>query len=361
MTEGHIPEAIVIELLKKVKYPGYSRDIISFGMLKGTSVDNGKLIVHLAMNGVEEGAAQQIKEDTRHVLEAEAGFDEVRVEVESTPPDATADHEESVSSEQLFNPQPLPGVDKVIAVSSGKGGVGKSTVAVNLACVAAQQGLKVGLFDADIHGPSLPTLLGITTHPETTDEGIVPFEKHGIKSMSIGFIVESGQPLIWRGPMLNKALEQICQGTHWGDLDVLFVDLPPGTGDVQISLAQKYKIDGALVVTTPQNLALEDVRRGAIMFKHTNIPVLGVVENMSYYRCPHCGDLSHPFGEGGGLREAQGLELPLLGSIPLDPRIMELADQGIPIILQEPESETTKAYLELWENATNRLEEMLVS
>lgn len=361
MTEGQIPEAMVTELLKKVKYPGYSRDIISFGMLKSASVDNGKLTVHLAMNGVEEGTVQQIKEDVRHILEAESGFDEVHVDVENTLPDAGTNQEESVSSDKLFNPQQLPGVDKIIAVSSGKGGVGKSTVAVNLACVAAQQGLKVGLFDADIHGPSLPTLLGIKIHPEATEDGIVPFEKHGIKSMSIGFIVESGQPLIWRGPMLNKALEQICEGTQWGDLDMLFVDLPPGTGDVQISFAQKYKIEGALVVTTPQNLALEDVRRGAIMFKHTNVPVLGVVENMSYYRCPHCGDLSHPFGEGGGLREAQGLELPLLGSIPLDPKTMELADQGLPIVLHQPESETTKAYLELWKNSQKRLEEILVS
>jgi ATP-binding protein involved in chromosome partitioning len=361
MTSIKATEAIVIDLLKKVKYPGYSRDIISFGMLKEVSEDNGTLTVKLAMNGVEESIARQIQEESRNVLKSESDFKSVLVDMDNTPTNSHSEQDEPVSHDKLFDPQPLQGIKKIIAVSSGKGGVGKSTVAVNLACIAAKQGLKVGIFDADIHGPSLPTLLAIDAQPEASDDAIRPFEKYGIKAMSIGFLIDSGQPLIWRGPMLNKALEQICEGTAWGDLDVLFIDLPPGTGDVQISLTQKYRIDGALVVTTPQDLALEDVRRGAIMFQHTNIPILGIVENMSYFRCSHCGDLSHPFGEGGGSKEAQGLGLPLLGSIPLDAKARELSDRGIPIVVEESDSETVKAYLDIWENAEKRLEEMLVS
>jgi len=190
--------------------------------------------------------------------------------------------------------------------------------------------LSVGLLDADIFGPSLPVLFGFHDELPVGQNGPIPVEKFGVKAMSIGFLIESGQPLIWRGPLVNKALEQLLKDTQWGHLDVLFLDLPPGTGDVQLTLAQKYRMTGAIVVTTPQDIALSDVRRGAIMFKTVNVPVLGVIENMSYYRCSHCGDLSHPFGKGGGEREAQDLNLPLLGQLPLDPRTREQADAGCP-------------------------------
>ncbi|HDH58410.1 MAG TPA: MRP family ATP-binding protein [Bacteroidetes bacterium] len=359
MNEANNTKNRVLELLRQVKYPGYSRDIVSFGMVKNISVENGKLKVQLAMSGVEDRVAAGLQEFVHQLLRSESGYEQVQVDLENKPAQSQKKEDKPGHSDQLLNPQPLPGVDRIIAVSSGKGGVGKSTVAVNLACTAAGRGLRVGLLDADIHGPSLPTLLGIKTKPNATKEGIIPFDKFGIKSMSIGYLIESGQPLIWRGPMLNKALEQICGETLWGNLDYLFIDLPPGTGDVQISMAQKYQISGALVVTTPQNLALEDVHRGVIMFQHTNVPVLGVVENMSYYRCPECGNVSHPFGEGGGKREAARLELPLLGTLPLDPKTMELSDRGEPIVAADPGSESAKSYLALWDNTLKRLEEMI--
>ncbi len=349
MSKNPLSQAGVLELLKQIKYPGYSRDIVSFGMVKDIRAEDDKLTVQLQMQGVEPRIAEGIKEFTLEVLRSQSGYDQVQVDAEVSAP-AAAQPAPDTETQVKREPQPLPGVNRIVAVSSGKGGVGKSTVAVNLAVAAAQAGKRVGVMDADIHGPSLPTLLGINERPEAKDNHIVPIEKFGVKSMSIGYIVESGQPLIWRGPMLNKALEQILEDTLWGELDLLVVDLPPGTGDVAISMAQKYKIDGAVVVTTPQNLALEDVTRGAVMFKTTKVPVLGVVENMSYYRCPECGHLSHPFGEGGGAREAEKLGLPLLAKLPMDPKTVELGDRGEPVVIAEPESESALHYRELWKN-----------
>ncbi|MBU0518737.1 Mrp/NBP35 family ATP-binding protein [bacterium] len=307
------------------------------------------------MRGVEQRLADGLKEYTHNILKAEAGFKDVEILAEVTPP-AEETHGHQPPPEEKAPPQPIPGVKKIIAVSSGKGGVGKSTVAVNLAVAAVKAGKKVGIMDADIHGPSLPTLLHIEDGPGTEGDRMLPVEKYGIKGMSIGFIVEPGQPLIWRGPMLNKALEQLLDTTKWGDLDVLFLDLPPGTGDVQISLSQKYRIDGAIVVTTPQNLALEDVRRGAVMFQHTAVPVIGIVENMSYYSCPNCGHESHPFGAGGGEKESSFLGIPLLGKIPLDPQIMVQSDSGEPVVLAEPEGGSAKSYLQVWENVSNYID-----
>jgi ATP-binding protein involved in chromosome partitioning len=215
--------------------------------------------------------------------------------------------------------------------------------------------LSVGLLDADIYGPSLPTLFGLHEKPEMRDSGLLPLEKFGVKVMSIGFLIEGDQPLIWRGPIVHKALEQLLGDTHWGHLEVLFLDLPPGTGDVQLTLAQKFKLDGAIVVTTPQDIALADVRRGAVMFQKVNVPVLGIVENMSFYTCVNCGHTSHPFGQGGGQREAEQLGLPLLGRLPLDPRIMEQSDAGVPIVVAQGECEASKCYLSLWEETRKQL------
>ncbi|MCX6639941.1 MAG: Mrp/NBP35 family ATP-binding protein [bacterium] len=348
-------KAKVLETLKKVNYPGYNRNIVSFGMAKGLRVEGDKLTVNLAMKGVDAVIADQIKQEAIRLLKAESGFQTVEVTVENEPPPQPGSAHESEGSHQAFNPKPLAGIKYVVAVSSGKGGVGKSTVAVNLACAAAQRGLKVGILDSDIHGPSLPTLLGINSQPETEDEGFIPIEKYGLKAMSIGFLIESGQPLIWRGPMVNKALEQLYHSTLWGELDVLFVDLPPGTGDVQITLAQNYKISGAIIVTTPQNLALEDVRRGVVMFQHTAVHVLGIVENMSFYRCPDCKSITHPFGEGGGEREAADLQVPFLGRIPLDTKTRELSDKGIPVVVDDPQSESAQCYFKVWDQTYQRL------
>ncbi len=343
----------VLEILQQVKYPGYSRDIVSFGMVKGIRVDEGLLVVQLSLNRVEPALAAQLQDEVIAALKAESGFDRIDVQIEN-PQDKPAPAEQPVKT-----PQRIPGIKRIIAVSSGKGGVGKSTVAVNLACVAAQSGLIVGILDADIYGPSLPTLMGITERPLAQENGLEPIEKFGVKTMSIGYLVETGQPLIWRGPMLHKALEQLLGDTHWGPLEILFLDLPPGTGDVQLTLAQKFALNGALVVTTPQDIALADVRRGAIMFQHVNVPVLGIIENMSFHHCLNCGHLSYPFGKGGGSREAANLGLPLLGSLPLDPLVREQSDLGTPVVVAAPGSEAARSYLNLWENLQKYLlEEM---
>ncbi len=349
--EGDQGPTPVLDILRKVKYPGYSRDIVSFGMVHDVKIESGTLVVQLLMHNVEDKIAAQIHEEALALLKKESGFKLVEVELlrqegQKAVPDSSS----------VYNPQPLPGVKKLIAISSGKGGVGKSTVAVNLACTAVLSGWKVGLLDADIYGPSLPILLGVKEKPQGSDDGLLPVEKFGLKTMSIGYLIETDQPLIWRGPILHKALEQLLGDTLWGDLDLLFLDLPPGTGDVQLTLAQKFLMDGALVVTTPQDIALSDVRRGAVMFQKVHVPVLGIIENMSYYRCPQCGHVAHLFGEGGGRREAEQLGIPLLGSLPLDLRTREQSDVGYPVVLSDPDSDAARCYRDLWNSLKQELE-----
>jgi ATP-binding protein involved in chromosome partitioning len=243
---------------------------------------------------------------------------------------------------------PQKPIKKIIAVASGKGGVGKSTVAVNLALALAKKGAAVGILDADIYGPSQPAMLGaIGERPALKDGVLTPIERHGLKSMSIGYLIDPEAPVVWRGPMLGKALQQLLQDTDWGNLDYLVVDLPPGTGDVQITLCQKIPVSGAVIVTTPQDLALLDVKRACEMFVKLNVPILGVVENMSVYHCPQCGHEEKIFGEGGGAALCQQYQCELLGAIPLNIQIRELTDSGHPPVAAEPESVYAKAFFEV--------------
>jgi ATP-binding protein involved in chromosome partitioning len=246
----------------------------------------------------------------------------------------------------------LPLIKNIIAVASGKGGVGKSTIAVNLALALAQEGAQVGILDADIYGPSQPTMLGINTRPEILDKKtIIPIQQHGIKAMSIGFLVDEKAAVVWRGPMIAMALQQLLNDTQWGALDYLVVDLPPGTGDIQLTLAQKIPVSGALVVTTPQELALKDVRRACGMFEKLAVPLLGVVENMSTHVCSHCGHADALFGEGGAARLAKEFNLPLLSTFPLDKKIGEDTDSGLPPVVKEP----TSAYAEQYRRLARRV------
>lgn len=258
---------------------------------------------------------------------------------------------------QTRAPVPIEGVDHVLAVASGKGGVGKSTTAVNLAVSLAAQGRRVGLMDADIYGPNVPGMMGHREQPEVTEEGMVPPERHGVKFISLGLVAQAGQPIIWRGPMLAKMVTQFMQDVLWAPLDVLVVDLPPGTGDVQLTLTQSAPLDGALIVTTPQAVALEDVRRGVEMFRTVGVDVLGVVENMSGYVCGKCGTRTDIFGTGGGERTAKQYGVPYLGGIPLDPALREGGDSGTPVAASAPESPVGQAYGELarrlWEGLTS--------
>jgi ATP-binding protein involved in chromosome partitioning len=238
----------------------------------------------------------------------------------------------------------IPGVKYVIAVSSGKGGVGKSTVSVNLAVAMGQSGAKVGLLDADIYGPNIPMMMGIDKTPEQKDGKISPAESHGIKLISMGFFVPEDQAVVWRGPMVHTAIQQLFRDVLWGELDYLLIDLPPGTGDAQLTLSQLVPLAGAITVTTPQEVALHDVRKGMMMFQKVNVPLLGIVENMSYFVCGHCGERTEIFAHGGGERAAETLGVPFLGRVPIDPAIREGGDTGRPLVVADPASPQAKAF-----------------
>jgi ATP-binding protein involved in chromosome partitioning len=240
-------------------------------------------------------------------------------------------------------PKHYPNLGKVIAVSSGKGGVGKSTVAVNLAVSLAASGARVGLMDADIYGPNIPRMMGVTGQPAVMNEQIIPLEAYGVKLISLGMMMEPDQPAIWRGPIVMKIITQFIADVAWGQLDYFFVDMPPGTGDAQLSLVQATQVDGAIIVTTPQEVSVGDALRGVKMFQRVGVPVLGIVENMSWFECPHCGKPSALFGSGGGERLAKAVELPLLGQVPLYPRVMEGGDTGMPIVTSDAESSAARA------------------
>lgn len=253
---------------------------------------------------------------------------------------------------------PLPGVKHIIAVSSGKGGVGKSTVTVNLAVALKQQGYAVGLMDADVYGPNIPMMIGVTKEPVKEGEKILPAEGQGVKVISMGFFVPDDTPVVWRGPMVHSAIQQFFRDVVWGELDYLLIDLPPGTGDVPLTLSQLVPLTGAITVTTPQEVALQDVRKGMTMFKKVNVPLLGVIENMSYFVCGHCGERTEIFSTGGGERAAQKFEIPFLGRIPIDPSIREGGDMGTPIVANDPSSPQASAFLQIASTLVANIEQV---
>ncbi|KAJ1294484.1 hypothetical protein BS78_01G149700 [Paspalum vaginatum] len=254
----------------------------------------------------------------------------------------------------------IAGVGDIIAVASGKGGVGKSTTAVNIAVALAKEfKLQVGLLDADIYGPSIPTMMNLHAKPEVSEDmKMVPVENHGVRCMSIGFLVDKDAPIVWRGPMVMSALEKMTRGVVWGDLDVLVVDMPPGTGDAQLSMSQRLQLSGALIVSTPQDIALIDARRGANMFRKVQVPILGLVENMSCFKCPKCGERSYIFGEGGAQRTAEEMDMKLLGEVPLEISIRTGSDEGQPIVVSSRNSASAQAYINIAEKVTQRLKEL---
>ena len=265
--------------------------------------------------------------------------------------------ERSAPSQNQPEGHPLPGVKHIIAVSSGKGGVGKSTVTVNLAVALKQEGKSVGIMDADIYGPNIPTMIGVTKEPGKDGEKILPAEGQGVKVVSMGFFVPEETPVVWRGPMVHSAIQQFFRDVLWGELDYLLIDLPPGTGDVPLTLSQLVPLTGAITVTTPQEVALQDVRKGMTMFKKVNVPLLGVIENMSYFLCGHCGERSEIFSFGGGERAAQKFEIPFLGRIPIDAAIREGGDTGTPIVVQNSSSPQAEAFRQIARGLVSQLEE----
>jgi ATP-binding protein involved in chromosome partitioning len=345
----------VLEALKKVKFPGLSRDIVSFGFVRDVKVDGNDVSFTIHFQTENPAVGEQIARDAYTAAKALEGVGEVKIALEIAPKTGGTGQ---ISGTMATSPNALAGVKYRIAVASGKGGVGKSTVSTNLALSLRALGYSVGLLDADIYGPSQQMMLGIEGRPQIDehDEKIVPMERHGIKTMSLGLITDADTPVIWRGPMVMKAIDQFLTDVKWGTLDFLIIDLPPGTGDAQLTLTQKAGLTGAVVVTTPQDVALIDARKGLAMFRKVQVPVLGIVENMSYYLCRHCGEREEIFGHGGGKKTAEMLGVPFLGEVPLDPKVVVGGDTGEPIVASDPAAPASLAFKELARQVAQQVE-----
>lgn len=334
-----VTEEDIKRALSAVKYPGYSRDIISFGLVKHIAAKDGAVSVSMQITGGSPDVASQIKAETEAAIKALPGVKNVHVDLIQTG--ATA----PVAQTPFAQQNKVPGIRHIIAIASGKGGVGKSTVSVNLACGLAHLGAKTGLLDCDIYGPSIPLMMGINRRPTISeDEKMIPPENFGVRLMSMGFLLDGDQPVIWRGPMIMKTIQQFITSVEWGELDYLLVDLPPGTGDAQLSLCQTVPLDGGVIVTTPQEASLGVVRKGIAMFHKVNVPILGIVENMSYFTTP-TGERVEIFGHGGGKSEADRQQVPFLGEIPLFTEIREGGDQGKPIVTSTPKHPAGTAFI----------------
>jgi ATP-binding protein involved in chromosome partitioning len=347
-------EEQVLEALKSVRFPGLSRDIVSFGFVKDLAVGGGNVSFRLEVLTSSPRAAEEIQRDATERLRSLPGVNAVTIRLDVREPGPAPPR--GAVGVPPADAALLADVRFKIAVASGKGGVGKSTVAANLALALSRLGSRVGLMDSDIYGPSQQMMMGIDEKPFlNAGNQIVPIERFGVRVMSLGFLMDVDQPVIWRGPMVMKAVEQFLQDVSWGKLDFLVVDLPPGTGDAQLTLTQKIHLSGAVIVTTPQDVALIDARKGLAMFQKVNVPVLGIVENMSYFVCRKCGHREEIFKHGGGERTAKKLDVPFLGAIPLDPAVAIGGDAGVPIVAAEPESPVTHAFLRIAETVLQRL------
>ena len=324
---------LILAQLRGVKYPGYSRDIVSFGMVKDVQVDGSRVLVQIALTTADEKIPRMIEENVTAVIEAIPGVSEAVVKIDISAPVTKAMQAEGLPQTKI------PGIKHVIAVASGKGGVGKSTVAANLAVAlrGEKNEARVGLCDCDIYGPSIGLMFGTNERPNATEDGrIEPIKRFDLKLMSMGFLLDDSAPAILRGPMVTRYTQQFLRSVDWGELDYLVLDLPPGTGDIQLTIVQTVALSGAIIVTTPQEVALIDARKAATMFTKVNVPILGLVENMSYFVCPNDGNRYNIFGAGGGEREAARLQVPLLAQIPLEIALRESGDKGLPAAQAAP-------------------------
>jgi ATP-binding protein involved in chromosome partitioning len=338
-----LTESTIIDRLKSVKFPGYSRDIVSFGLVKEIKLSGGDVMVRLAIATSNPSIPEAIKREAENAVSSTPGVSSARIIIDiSSPPDTgTGTAGSAVTG--------ITGVKHVIAVASGKGGVGKSTVAANLAAALQQRGLKTGLCDCDIYGPSISLMFGATQEQPmaTSDNTIVPIERYGIKLMSMGSLLDDTSPAILRGPMVTRATQQFLRQVDWSGLEYLILDLPPGTGDIQLTIVQTVALSGAVIVTTPQEVALIDARKASAMFAKVNVPVLGLVENMSFFVSPSDGQRYEIFGSGGGKREAARLRVPLLGEVPIDVATREAGDRGKPVVLEDPKSTVSSIFLSI--------------
>ncbi|TVQ89779.1 MAG: iron-sulfur cluster carrier protein ApbC [Chromatiaceae bacterium] len=333
-------------VLKEYVEPHLGRDLVAAKVVRGIDIEGDQVRVRVTLGFPCDGIKEALTTTLQERVAAVPGVAMAQVDL---------DWEVRAHSVQK-SLKPIDNVKNIIAVASGKGGVGKSTTAVNLALALAAEGAKVGILDADIYGPSQPRMLGITGKPESLDgKSLEPMTSYGLQAMSIGFLIEEETPMIWRGPMVTQALEQLLNDTNWADLDYLVIDLPPGTGDTQLTLAQKVPVSGAVIVTTPQDIALLDARKGLKMFQKVEVPVLGIVENMSIHICSNCGHEEYIFGQGGGAAMSEQYGVQLLGALPLDIKIREEADSGKPTVVAEPESRLSAIYREIARKTAARL------
>ncbi|OHC74634.1 MAG: hypothetical protein A3G18_00840 [Rhodospirillales bacterium RIFCSPLOWO2_12_FULL_58_28] len=361
---AEVTEQQVLDALSVIPYG--DGNIVERGMIAGLRVKDGHVAFAVEVDAECGSKLEPLRKEAEKVAHALPGVISASVVLTAeTPAPAPHSHSHGGCSGQKTAPggavQPLmPGVRSIVAVASGKGGVGKSTTAVNLALALKADGLKTGLLDADIFGPSTPRMMGIAGRPVEVASGkIGALENYGIKCMSIGFMIDDDSPVIWRGPMVMSALEQLMRDVEWGELDVLIVDMPPGTGDVQLTMAQKVPLTGAVIVSTPQDVALADARRGINMFRKVDVPVFGIIENMSYYVCPHCHERAEIFGHGGARREAERLGVDFLGEIPLDIAIRETSDSGCPIVISAPAGPHAEAYRAIGRMTAEKIETAL--
>ncbi len=343
MTSGNIDKSLVLNALRTVQDPELGKDLVSLNMIQDLEVTGSKVYFKVILTTPACPLKNKIEKDARQAVLNVPGVEEVEV-------DMGAKVRSDGRERGLLDVQ----VKNAVAIASGKGGVGKSTVAVNVAVALAQSGASVGLLDADIYGPNVPTMMGIKNLPPQNGKKLIPAEAYGVKLMSIGFLVKRDEPLIWRGPMLHSAIQQFLRDVEWGNLDYLIIDLPPGTGDAQLSLTQSIPLSGGVIVTLPQQVSLEDARRGLEMFRKLNVPILGVVENMSYLELPD-GNRVDVFGSGGGQILAEATQVPFIGSIPMDPTVREGGDQGTPIVVSNPDSPSAKALRKVAESVAARL------
>jgi len=339
-----ITEELVRSQLSQVRYPGFSRDIVSFGLIKGVKIDGNNVTVQMQLATNDASVPQAIKDNSEAALRTLSGIGNVQVRIDIQAPTQQVGATPGASGSPVSSA--IPGVKHVIAVASGKGGVGKSTVSANLAMALSQTGAKVGLCDCDMYGPSIALMFGSRERPMATEDNqIIPIEAGGLKLMSMGFLLEDDSPAVLRGPMVTRYTQQFLRQVEWGNLDYLILDLPPGTGDIQLTIVQTVELAGAVIVTTPQEVALIDARKASSMFAKVNVPILGLVENMSYFLCPSDNKRYDIFGNGGGTREAKRLGVPLLGEIPIDIATREAGDRGMPITAADKKNPVSEAFV----------------
>ncbi|HLE43332.1 MAG TPA: Mrp/NBP35 family ATP-binding protein [Methylomirabilota bacterium] len=348
-----VTEEAVLSALRGVKDPESGTDIVTLGLVQGLEIEGGRVAFTLEFTTQPALAKVEIHSQARRAVAALPGVSEAKVTMGSSKPRPAAQHAHGAAGAE--REVLIPEVKHTVAVSSGKGGVGKSTVAVNLALALRESGASVGLVDADVYGPNIPLMMGARGRPGMFNDRIIPVQAYDVKIMSIGFFIKDGDPVVWRGPMIHTAIQQFLKDVEWGELDYLIFDMPPGTGDAQLSLSQVLPLSGAVMVTTPQDVSLLDVRKGLSMFRKMNVPILGVVENMAGFECPHCHHLTPIFGEGGGQKLADEFGVPVLGSIPLDPETRVGGDTGAPIVVARPDSPQAEAFRRIAQAVIERL------